>query len=266
MKSRRRDRFFRRSSFVFLAKEIKQRACLVFPFLWTLDLLSQRFNFWPLPCMGFFSCGPCASPSVSVPPMSSGVLPNVFTARKRQCVVLVMGQGMYNATAIRSRALVSRIYLPPSFPPWGFASSFFISFSFFSLISLFLFLGFFFFFFLFFSFRVPWNTLLNGTDRGQIRTILFFFRFAAGVGDFTSQFRDKRLWRLRRRLRGRYERIDDEKYFEIDESFDHLLLDLSETRKSSQKKKKNYRIFFLILYGFSIIMARRYRIKLYWRK
>lgn len=32
--------------------------------------------------------------------------------------------------------------------------------------------------------------------------------------------------------------IDDEKYFEIDESLDHLLLDLSETRKSSQKKKK----------------------------
>lgn len=116
-------------------------------------------------------------------------------------------------------------------PLFLFPFLFFLSFLFFSSSA-------FFFFFLFFSFRVPWNTLLNGTDRGQIRTILFFFRFAAGVGDFTSQFRDKRLWRLRRRLRGRYERIDDEKYFEIDESFDHLLLDLSETRKSSQKKKK----------------------------
>lgn len=141
----------------------------MFPFLWTLDLLSQRFNFWPMPCMGFFSCGPCTSPSVSVPPMSSGILPNVFTARKRQCVVLVMGQGMYNATAIRNRALVSRIYLPPFFPPWDFAS-FLFSFLFFS----FLFFSFSV-FFLFFSFRVPWNTLLNGTDRrGQIRMIFFF--------------------------------------------------------------------------------------------
>lgn len=146
--------------------------------------------------MGFFSCGPCASPSVSVTPMSSGVLPNVFTIRKRQCVVLVMGQGMYNATAIRNRALVSRIYLPPSFPP--FCLLFFIFFSFFS-----------FFFFSFSVFFCSFHSEFHGTrcsmgqiggGGGQIRTILFFFRFAAGVSDFTNQFRDKRLWRLWRRL------------------------------------------------------------------
>lgn len=45
----------------------------------------------------------------------------------------------------------------------------------------------------------PWNTLLNGTDRGQIRTIFFlplslsFTKLAAGASDFTSQCRDKRL-------------------------------------------------------------------------
>lgn len=152
--------------------------------------------------MGFFSCGPCASPSVSVTPMSSGVLPNVFTIRKRQCVVLVMGQGMYNATAIRNRALVSRIYLPPSFPPWGFAFSFSFFFIFFSFFS--------FFFFSFSVFFCSFHSEFHGTrcsmgqigggGGGQIRTILFFFRFAAGVSDFTNQFRDKRLWRLWRRL------------------------------------------------------------------
>lgn len=87
----------------------------MFPFLWTLDLLSQRFNFWPLFRTRFFSRGSPASPSVSVPPTSSGVLPNVFNARTRDNASFSLrDKAMHNATAIRSRAPVSGIYLCPS--------------------------------------------------------------------------------------------------------------------------------------------------------
>lgn len=148
------------------AKEIKQRACLVFPFLWTLDLLSQRFNFWPLLRTRFFSRGSPVSPSVSVPPTSSGVLPNVFNARTRDNASFSLrDKAMHNATAIRSRAPVSGICLCPSIESIESLLSFYLS-------CLALFFPFSFFFSpLFLRFLSPfpiqslWNTLLNGTDR-----------------------------------------------------------------------------------------------------
>lgn len=100
----------------------------MFPFLWMLDLLSQRFNFWPLLRTRFFSRGSPVSPSVSVPPTSSGVLPNVFNARTRDNASFSLrDKAMHNATAIRSRAPVSGICLCPSIESIESLLSFYLS-------------------------------------------------------------------------------------------------------------------------------------------
>lgn len=169
----------------------------MFPFLWTLDLLSQRFNFWSLLRTRFFSRGSPASPSVSVPPTSSGVLPNVFNARTRDNASFSLrDKAMHNATAIRSRAPVSGICLCPSIESrlsfylsclaLFFPFSFFFSLLYFSV-------------FVSFSHSEPMKHAAQWDRPGregesQIRTILLSFSdFAAGASDFTSLCRDKRL-------------------------------------------------------------------------
>lgn len=169
---------------------------MVFLFLWTLDLLSQGFNFWPLRGLLLGH----ASPSVSVPPTSSGAdFPNAFSSPTRQCVVLVAGRGDTQCDS-NQESRPCQQDLSVSFPSVGSTSI--------SLYRLFPLPTFFAFFFI----QNPWNTLLNGTNRGQIRTILSFSRFAAGAGDFTSQCRDKRLQEETERW------INDEKYFQIAET------------------------------------------------
>ena len=198
-RERARIDWFARSLYFTASRERnkKQRACLVFPFLWTLDPLSQGFNFWPLRAApSFFSV-------FRFLPRHRESCQTYSTLVRDNASSSLRDKAMHNATAIRSRAPVS-----------GYSASVPLSATRFLFLTfplpspLFFFPPFFFFFFLpfllcssiyfsplFIQSSVEHVCSMGQTAwKGQITgdSLLLPFR-SVSLGDFTSLRWDKRL-------------------------------------------------------------------------